>query len=89
MMKRYYRSGIVMLLDILILIFTDWLSLAVRFDFMFSSIPARYITLMRHIMPLQIPITLAVFLLLRMYKFIWHSVTVQDAAHMIMATVAA
>ena len=89
MLKKYYRGGVVMLLDILILIFTDWLSLAVRFDFMFSAIPHRYIALMRQIMPLQIGITLAVFLLLRMYKFIWHAVTVQDAAHMILATVAA
>ena len=89
MRKRDYRSFVVMLLDVLILIFTDWMSLAVRFDFMFSAIPNRYITLMRHIIPIQIPVTIAVFLLMRMYKFIWHSVTAKDAAHMIVATVTA
>ena len=88
-MKKYYRSLIVVFLDILILVFTDWLSLAVRFDFLFSAIPTHYINLMRSIIPVQIPVTLAVFLVLRMYKFIWHAVTVQDAARMIGATLAA
>jgi len=88
-MKKYYRSLVVVFLDILIIVFTDWLSLAVRFDFLFSSIPDRYITLLRQIMPIQIAVTVMVFLLLRMYQFIWHAVTVQDAARMIWATVAA
>ena len=88
-MKKYYRSFIVAFLDILILVSVDWLSLAVRFDFLFSAIPPRYTELMRSIMPLQIVVTLAVFLLLRMYKFIWHAVSVQDAARMIGATVTA
>ena len=88
-MKKRYRTLIVVFLDILILIFTDWLSLAVRFDFLFSSIPARYIALMRQIMPIQIPVTLIVFYFLRMYRFIWHAVTAKDIARMIMSTVAA
>ncbi len=88
-MRKYYRSLIVAFLDILILIFTDWLSLAVRFDFLFSAIPRHYIDLMRSVMPIQIVVTLGVFLVLRMYRFIWHAVTVQDAARMIWATLAA
>ena len=88
-MKKHYRSLIVVFLDILIIITTDWLALAVRFDFVFSSIPERYIILLRQIIPIQIPITIVVFLLLRMYRFIWHAVTAQDAARMIGATVTA
>ena len=88
-MKKYYRSFIVVVMDILILISTDWLSLAVRFDFMFSYIPVRYIELMRRIMPIQIPLTLAVFYMFKMYHFIWRAVTVQDVARMIVATAAA
>ena len=60
LIKRYH-TFIVVFLDILILVFTDWLSLAVRFDFVFSSIPTRYIDLMRRIMPIQIAVTLLVF----------------------------
>ena len=86
--KRFH-TGIVVFLDILILIFTDWLALAVRFDFVFSSIPVRYIDLMRRIMPIQIAVTLLVFALMRMYKFIWHAVTAKDVAQMILSTVAA
>ena len=47
MRKIDFRGFVVMLLDVLILISTDWLSLAVRFDFMFSSIPHRLIELLR------------------------------------------
>ena len=88
-LKKRYHTFIVVFLDILILIFTDWLSLAVRFDFVFSSIPVRYIDLMRHIMPIQIVVTLLVFWLMRMYRFIWHAVTAKDVAQMILSTAAA
>ena len=72
---RMYHTALVIFLDVLILIFTDWLSLAVRFDFVFSSIPARFVDRMRLIMPVQIAVTLLVFWIMRMYKFIWHAVT--------------
>ena len=88
-MMKYYRSFIVVVMDVLILIFTDWLSLAVRFDFLFSSIPARYIVLMRQIMPWQIALTLAIFYLFKMYHFIWRAVTVQDVARMMIAVLTA
>ncbi len=86
--KRVH-TFIVVFLDILILVFTDALALAVRFDFVFSSIPARYIDLMRHIMPIQIVVTLLVFWAMRMYRFIWHAVTTADVAQMILATATA
>ncbi|MBR6114411.1 MAG: polysaccharide biosynthesis protein [Oscillospiraceae bacterium] len=89
MANKKYRSLVVVLLDILIIIFADWLSLAVRFDFVFSSIPTHYINLMRQIMPIQIVLTLVLFYFMRMYRFIWHAVTIQDVAQMILATVAA
>ena len=86
---RMYHTALVIFLDVLILIFTDWLSLAVRFDFVFSSIPARFVDRMRLIMPVQIAVTLLVFWIMRMYKFIWHAVTASDVSRMILATVTA
>ncbi len=88
-MMKYARSFIVMVMDVLILIFTDWLSLAIRFDFLFSSIPSRYIVLMRQIMPWQIALTLVIFYLFKMYHFIWRAVTVQDVARMMIAALTA
>ena len=41
-MKRY-RSLIVLIMDIIILIFSDWMALAFRFDFLFSRIPKQYL----------------------------------------------
>ena len=86
---RMYHTALVVFLDVLILIFTDWLALAIRFDFVFSSIPERYVRLMLQIMPVQIAVTLLVFWIMRMYKFIWHAVTADDVSRMIIATVTA
>ena len=86
---KMYHTALVVFLDVLILITTDWLALAVRFDFVFSSIPVRFVELMRHIMPIQIAVTLLVFWAMRMYRFIWHAVTASDVARMILATITA
>ena len=87
-MKRY-RSLIVLILDIIILIFSDWLALAFRFDFLFSRIPKHYLETITRFLPIQIVLTIAIFALLRMYKFIWRSVTARDVAHMMIATIVA
>ncbi len=87
-MKRY-RNLIVILLDIVILTFTDWAALAIRFESVFPGIPTRYLDIWRGYLPYQILITLGLFLLLRMYSFIWHSITARDVARMVLASVVA
>ena len=87
-MKRY-RFLIVLIMDIVILVFTDWLSLAFRFDFLYSSIPSRYLDTTANYLPIQIGVTIALFALLRMYQFLWRSVTARDVAHMMISTIAA
>ncbi len=76
-------------MDIIILIFSDWMALAFRFDFLFSRIPKQYLDTITRYLPIQIVLTIAIFALLRMYKFIWRSVTARDVAHMMIATIAA
>ena len=87
-MKRY-RNLIVVFLDVVILTFTDWLALSFRFDFLFSSIPDRFLDTTAHYLPIQIVVTLVIFFLMRMYQFIWRSVTARDVAHMMIATTVA
>ena len=86
---RRYRNFVVAVLDVAILIVTDYLALAFRFDFSVSSIPVRYMELSSRYLPIQIAVTLAVFFLLRMYRFVWHAVTARDVTHMILAVTAA
>ncbi len=73
----------------MILTFTDWAAMAIRFESVFPDIPERYLNIWREFLPYQIVITLGIFLLFRMYSFIWHSITARDVAHMVVATVAA
>ena len=86
---KMYHTALVVFLDVLILFTTDWIALALRFDFVFSSIPQRYILLMWQIIPVQIVLTLLVFWAMRMYRFVWHAVTASDVARMILASVTA
>ena len=86
---RRYRNLIVVLLDIVILTFTDWAALAIRFESAFPGIPGKYLDIWREYLPYQILITLGIFALLRMYSFIWHSITARDVAHMMLVTAAA
>jgi len=86
---RRYRNILVALLDVAILLVTDWLALAIRFDFSFASFPPEYIATSSRFLPFQILITLGIFVLLRMYRFVWHFITAADVARMALAVTAA
>ncbi len=78
-----------MVVDTLSIIVSGGLALLVRFDFSFEAIPAQYLDPWYKFLPMQILVTWAVFWLLRMYHFVWHSVSAQDVARMLFATAVA
>ena len=47
---RRYRNLIVVLLDIVILTFSDWAAMAIRFESVFPGIPVRYLNIWRAVM---------------------------------------
>ena len=75
---------------VLLIIFYDALSvtisgslaLLVRFDLSFSAIPKQYLNLWFKFLPLYIAVTILCFLLLRMYRYVWHNISVNDVARM-------
>ena len=87
-MKKY-RYLIVLVMDVVILAFSDWVALAFRYDFSYTSIPNWALDTTAHYLPIQIVVTVAIFWLLRMYQFLWRSVTARDVAHMFVSTIIA
>ena len=76
---------VIMLVDAVSLIVAGGLALMARFEFSFASIPDTYLVPWYTFLPLQIAVTWAVFWLMRMYHFVWRSVSAQDVVRMSLA----
>ena len=79
------RMFIIALIDAISIAFSGALALMVRFDFSFRSIPAEYWQAWQRFLPLQIFATITLFMLLRMYRFVWRSVSATDVSHMVLS----
>ena len=80
---------LIMFYDALCVTLSGGLGLLVRFDFSFSEIPKQYLNLWFHFLPLYIGVTIICFLLLRMYRYVWHNISVNDVARMAVTAILA
>lgn len=80
---RNYRALVLVLLDVLLILLAGWLALIVRFDFLYSAVPAGQIAAWRQYLPIQILTTVAIFYVGHMYRFVWHAVSATDVTRMI------
>ena len=76
----------IMAIDVLLLAMAGGLALLARFDFSFEEIPVNYAEAWMRSLPVQAALTIAVFSLLRMYRYVWRSVSARDVAEMILVT---
>ena len=84
-----FRVLILLLMDVLILAAVDGIALFVRFEFSIGSVPEEYIDMAIRYFPLRAVITVLVFVLLRMYRYMWRSISAYDVGQMLLAVVAA
>ena len=82
------RTLVILLADALCVTCAGGLALLVRFD-SFGRIPNQYLQPWYRFLPLQIIVTLAVFIIARMYRFVWRSVSTNDVVRMVCAVAAA
>ena len=75
--------------DALCVTVSGGLALLVRFDFSFNEIPKEYLNPWFRFLPLYIAVTIVVFLLLRMYRYVWHNISVNDVARMAVSVILA
>ena len=84
-MQWVTHSIVVIIADILVVIFSFFAALLLRFDMHFRSIPNEYFTTYLKIIPLWSAITIAVFLAFKLYHSIWSYVSIDETFTMIKA----
>ena len=75
----------IMVFDVLSIAACGGIALLVRFEFSFSGIPEEHKASMLAFIALQCVITVAVFMLRKMYHYVWRSVSAYDVADMVLS----
>jgi len=75
----------IVVLDVLSIAACGGIALLVRFEFSFGGIPEKYKAAMLAFIGLQSAITVAVFMLRKMYHYVWRSVSAYDVADMVLS----
>ena len=79
------HSIVVIIADILVVIFSYFAALWLRFDMRFQSIPSEYFQTYLRIIPIWCVITIAVFLIFKLYHSIWSYVSIDETFTMVKA----
>ncbi len=80
---------LIMFYDALCVTISGSLALLVRYDFSFDAIPKLYLKAWFHYLPVGIAVTIVCFLLFRMYRYVWHNISVNDVARMVISVIVA
>ena len=83
--KKWLRVLMIMVFDILSIAACGGIALLVRFEFSFEGIPGEYKASMLAFIGLQCVITIAVFMIRKMYHYVWRSVSAYDVADMVLS----
>lgn len=81
--KWVRNAMLVLIADILVIIFSYFFALFLRFDFSIGSIPERYIEGFIWATPLWCVLTVVVFYVMRLYHSIWSYVSISEALRVI------
>ena len=83
------RTLILVFVDMLCIILAGGLAFMVRFEFSFQSISTEILDPWYQFLPLQCIVTLVIFITMRMYRFVWRSVSAFDVERMILSVLIA
>ena len=83
--KEKVKIAVIVLLDLLLLVGCGGLALLVRYDFSFMDIPVDFRNDLVSFLGIQTVLTVAVFWLRGMYRYVWRAVSVQDVVDMIVS----
>lgn len=77
------------MVDIVLIQFSSFLGLWIRFDMQLSNIPTNYIQAVKDYAPFYILFTIIIFFLLRLYSFMWSVAGMKEETHIVVACVLA
>ena len=72
--KRNIRIAVVVITDIIMTALASGLAVLSRWDFSFANVPLKYLELWHRVLPIQILITIVVYALFKMYRFVWRQI---------------
>ncbi len=70
-MKAFYRRTSLIIYDIVSIIVSSYMAILWRYDFHLDSIPDHFLRPIECVMPVNIPVTLAIFYIMRLYSSLW------------------
>ena len=79
------HSIVVIVADVIVVLFSYFAALWIRFDLQFGKIPEEYLSTYLRIMPAWCVITIVVFFLFKLYHSIWTYVSMDEAFVMVKA----
>ena len=81
--KRNIRIAVVVITDIIMTALASGLAVLSRWDFSFANVPLKYLELWHRVLPIQIIITIVVYALFKMYRFVWRQISAGDVMEMV------
>lgn len=87
MRKSLRNTMIIMIVDALCIMIAGATALLLRFDLDIENTPAVFLETWYRSLPWQILITLCLFWLCRMYRYVWRSVSAQDVGYIMVSIV--
>ncbi len=80
---------LLLMVDIVLIQFSSFLGLWIRFDMQLSNIPTNYIQAVKDYAPFYILFTIIIFFLLRLYSFMWSVAGMKEETYIVVACVLA
>ena len=81
------RMFLLLIADILVVQFSSFLGLWIRFDMQISKIPPGYIEVVRQYAWIYTAVTIVIFFMLRLYSFMWSVAGMKEELHIVIACV--
>lgn len=66
------------LYDVITIFVSGFLALLIRFDFAFTEIPSHYLDAFKNFGIIYVPISIAIYALLKLYRFIWRFISTNE-----------
>lgn len=77
------RIALLAILDILIITVSGFLALYIRFDFSFSKMDMRYVDYELHYLPVNLILTMLIFVLFKLYRSVWRFASTTELLNVI------
>ena len=87
--STFIRTLALVLLDIMAIMASSFAALYIRYEFSFSAIQPRFFSNYEHALPFNICITLALFMLWKLYKSVWRYASATELISIVLATTSA